>query len=103
MLCSAKNFNFLFVAIYFVTVLCFKCKCGMIVLIIIEAIIPLSCICAYVPMQCKCFYKNNILYAVLNAKLKHMDPSVQCSDTAMTLKVKGVRTPHFLVDSGRFY
>ncbi|XP_011612153.1 uncharacterized protein [Takifugu rubripes] len=40
------------------------------------------------------------LSRVLNAKLKRLDPSVQCSDTAMTLKVKGRRTPHFLVDSG---
>lgn len=47
--------------------------------------------------------KFNILHPVLDAKLKRMDPTVQCSDTAMTLKVKGVKTPHFLVDSGRFY
>lgn len=40
---------------------------------------------------------------VLNEKLKRMDPSVQCSDTTMTLKVKGVRTPHFLVESGGFH
>lgn len=54
--------------------------------------------------KCEFFYKKtNILHPVLDAKLKHMDPTVQCSDTAMTLKVKGVRTPHFMVDSGRFY
>lgn len=47
--------------------------------------------------------KFNILHPVLDAKLKRMDPTVQCSDTAMTLKVKGVKTPHFLVDSGRFH
>lgn len=47
--------------------------------------------------------KVNILHPVLDTKLKRMDPTVQCSDTAMSLKVKGVRTPHFMVDSGGFH
>lgn len=54
---------------------------------------------AHVVLCSECKYCC-ILCAVLNAKLKRLDPSVQCSDTAMTLKVKGLRTPHFLVDSG---
>ncbi|XP_054640359.1 uncharacterized protein LOC129186286 [Dunckerocampus dactyliophorus] len=37
---------------------------------------------------------------VLDAKLKRMDPSVQCRDNAMTLRVTQARVPHFLVDSG---
>lgn len=45
----------------------------------------------------------NILHSVLDTKLKGMEPTVQCSDTAMTLKVKGLRTPHFLVDTGGFH
>lgn len=45
----------------------------------------------------------SVLSSLMNAKLKHMDPSVQCSDSLMTLKVKRVRAPHFLVDSGRFH
>ncbi|XP_045079977.1 adhesive plaque matrix protein [Coregonus clupeaformis] len=36
----------------------------------------------------------------LDAKLQHMGPSVQCSNYAMTLRVKGWRAPHFLVDNG---
>ncbi|XP_055726049.1 uncharacterized protein LOC129815894 [Salvelinus fontinalis] len=36
----------------------------------------------------------------LDAKLQHMGPSVQCSNEAMTLRVKGGRAPHFLVDGG---
>lgn len=40
---------------------------------------------------------------MMNAKLKRIDPSVQCSDNLMTLRVKDVRAPHILVDSGRFY
>ena len=36
----------------------------------------------------------------MNAKLKRMGPLVQCTDDAMTLRVKGVKTPHFLVDNG---
>uniref|UniRef100_A0A4W5QZY9 Zgc:175135 n=1 Tax=Hucho hucho TaxID=62062 RepID=A0A4W5QZY9_9TELE len=36
----------------------------------------------------------------LDAKLQHMGPSVQCSNDAMTLRVKGGRAPHFLVDGG---
>nr|XP_008280932.1 PREDICTED: vegetative cell wall protein gp1-like [Stegastes partitus] len=36
----------------------------------------------------------------MDAKLKRMDPSVQCSDNLMTLKVRRVRDAHFLVDSG---
>lgn len=43
-----------------------------------------------------------VLHNLMDAKLRHIDPSVQCSDTSMTLKVKRVRAPHFLVDSGRF-
>lgn len=42
-----------------------------------------------------------VLQNLMNAKMKHMDPSVQCSADLMTLKVKGVRAPHLLVDSGR--
>ncbi|XP_044069963.1 protein PELPK1-like [Siniperca chuatsi] len=41
-----------------------------------------------------------VLHNLMDAKLKRMDPSVQCSDNLMTLKVKRVRAPHFLVDSG---
>uniref|UniRef100_A0A3Q3XSA2 Zona pellucida sperm-binding protein 1/4 Ig-like domain-containing protein n=1 Tax=Mola mola TaxID=94237 RepID=A0A3Q3XSA2_MOLML len=44
--------------------------------------------------------KIQTLENLMNTKLKHMDPSVQCSDELMTLKVKRVRAPHFLVDSG---
>lgn len=44
-----------------------------------------------------------LLCPVLNAKLKHMDPSVHCSDTAMSVQVKGFRAPRFLVNSGRFH
>uniref|UniRef100_A0AAZ3S6V7 Uncharacterized protein n=1 Tax=Oncorhynchus tshawytscha TaxID=74940 RepID=A0AAZ3S6V7_ONCTS len=36
----------------------------------------------------------------LDAKLQHMGPSVQCSNETMTLRVKGGRAPHFLVDGG---
>ena len=36
----------------------------------------------------------------MNAKLKRMGPAVQCADDAMTLRVKGGKTPHFLVDNG---
>ncbi|XP_014023129.2 uncharacterized protein [Salmo salar] len=36
----------------------------------------------------------------LAAKLQHMGPSVQCSNDTMTLRVKGGRAPHFLVDGG---
>ncbi|XP_061640218.1 uncharacterized protein LOC133483263 [Phyllopteryx taeniolatus] len=36
----------------------------------------------------------------LNARVKRLDPSVQCSDNSMTLTVKQARVPHFLVDSG---
>ncbi|XP_033483438.2 uncharacterized protein LOC117257382 [Epinephelus lanceolatus] len=41
-----------------------------------------------------------VLHNLLAAKLKRMDPSVHCSDSSMTLKVNGIRAPHFLVDSG---
>nr|XP_061788472.1 uncharacterized protein LOC133578232 [Nerophis lumbriciformis] len=43
---------------------------------------------------------NPAFNSFLNAKLKRMDHSVQCGDDAMTLRVKRVRAPHFLVDSG---
>ncbi|XP_035517305.1 proline-rich protein 36-like [Morone saxatilis] len=43
---------------------------------------------------------KTVLHNLMNAKLKRMDPSVQCSDNLMTLKVKRARAPHFLVDSG---
>ncbi|XP_029549204.1 extensin [Salmo trutta] len=36
----------------------------------------------------------------LAAKLQHMGPAVQCSNDAMTLRVKGGRAPRFLVDGG---
>ncbi|XP_061689771.1 uncharacterized protein LOC133508077 isoform X2 [Syngnathoides biaculeatus] len=36
----------------------------------------------------------------LNARVKRLDPSVQCSDNTMSLKVKQARVPHFLVDNG---
>ena len=39
-------------------------------------------------------------HLLMNAKLKRMGPLVQCTDDAMTLRVKGVKTPHFLVDNG---
>lgn len=45
----------------------------------------------------------SVRYNLMNAKLKRVDPSVQCSENLMTLRVKGVRAPHILVDSGRFY
>ena len=45
----------------------------------------------------------SVRHNLMNAKLKRIDPSVQCSDNLMTLRVKGVRAPHILVDSGRFY
>ncbi|XP_062329748.1 uncharacterized protein LOC134029586 isoform X8 [Osmerus eperlanus] len=40
------------------------------------------------------------LHLLMNAKLKRMGPLVQCADDAMTLRVKGGKTPHFLVDNG---
>ncbi|XP_042261952.1 leucine-rich repeat extensin-like protein 5 [Thunnus maccoyii] len=40
------------------------------------------------------------LHSLMDAKLKRMDPSVQCGDNLMTLKVKQTRAPRFLVDSG---
>ncbi|XP_073325063.1 uncharacterized protein [Pagrus major] len=43
---------------------------------------------------------THVQHNLMNAKLKRIDPSVQCSDNLMTLKVKGVRAPHLLVDSG---
>lgn len=36
----------------------------------------------------------------MHAKLKRMDPSVQCRDDLMTLKVKRGAASHFLVDNG---
>ena len=39
----------------------------------------------------------------LTAKLKQMDPLVQCSDNRMTLTVRRIGAPDFLVDSGGFY
>ncbi|TKS71814.1 Proline-rich transmembrane protein 3 [Collichthys lucidus] len=41
-----------------------------------------------------------VFHNLMHAKLKRLDPSVQCSDNLMTLKVRGVRAPHFLVDRG---
>ncbi|XP_029906541.1 uncharacterized protein LOC115358705 [Myripristis murdjan] len=38
-------------------------------------------------------------HTVMDAKLKHLNPSVRCSNNSMTLKVKRMRAP-FLVDSG---
>nr|XP_046239694.1 leucine-rich repeat extensin-like protein 5 [Scatophagus argus] len=42
----------------------------------------------------------HVFHNLMDAKLKLMDPSVQCSDNVMTLKLKWARAPHFLVDSG---
>ncbi|XP_062327656.1 proteoglycan 4-like [Osmerus eperlanus] len=39
-------------------------------------------------------------HLLMNAKLKHMGPAVQCAEDAMTLRVKGGKAPHFLVDNG---
>lgn len=39
----------------------------------------------------------------LAAKLKRLNPSVQCGDNQMTLTVNRIKAPHFLVDSGEFY
>ncbi|XP_040015632.1 uncharacterized protein LOC120807529 [Xiphias gladius] len=41
-----------------------------------------------------------VVHSLMDAKLKRLDPLVQCSDNVMTLKVKGVRAPHILVNSG---
>ncbi|XP_019957091.1 uncharacterized protein [Paralichthys olivaceus] len=41
-----------------------------------------------------------VLHSLMGAKLKHLDPSVQCSDNLMTLKVRRVGAPHVLVNSG---
>ncbi|KAM7402139.1 hypothetical protein PAMP_017404 [Pampus punctatissimus] len=43
---------------------------------------------------------NTVLHSSVDAKLKRMDPSVQCGDNLMVLKVKRGRAPHFLVDTG---
>nr|XP_057911176.1 uncharacterized protein LOC131106279 [Doryrhamphus excisus] len=43
---------------------------------------------------------TTVFDGLLDAKLKRMNPSVQCSDNAMTLRVTRARVPHFLVDSG---
>ncbi|XP_041837020.1 leucine-rich repeat extensin-like protein 1 [Melanotaenia boesemani] len=43
---------------------------------------------------------TNVLQNVLTAKLKRLDPSVECSSSQMTLTVKRIGTPHFLVDNG---
>uniref|UniRef100_A0A671YK32 Zona pellucida sperm-binding protein 1/4 Ig-like domain-containing protein n=1 Tax=Sparus aurata TaxID=8175 RepID=A0A671YK32_SPAAU len=43
----------------------------------------------------------SVRYNLMNAKLKRVDPSVQCSENLMTLRVKGVRAPHILVDNER--
>uniref|UniRef100_A0A3Q1EWT7 Zona pellucida sperm-binding protein 1/4 Ig-like domain-containing protein n=1 Tax=Acanthochromis polyacanthus TaxID=80966 RepID=A0A3Q1EWT7_9TELE len=42
-----------------------------------------------------------MMHKLMDAKLKRMDPSVQCSNNLMTLKVRRVRDAHFLVDSER--
>ncbi|XP_040889505.1 proline-rich protein 36-like [Toxotes jaculatrix] len=41
-----------------------------------------------------------VLHRLMDAKLNRLDPSVQCSDNSMTLKVKWLRAPHLLVNSG---
>ncbi|KAM8757974.1 uncharacterized protein AB9X84_010600 [Acanthopagrus schlegelii] len=43
---------------------------------------------------------TRVRHNLMNAKLKRIDPSVQCSDNLMTLRVKDIRAPHILVDSG---
>ncbi|CAG5980907.1 unnamed protein product [Menidia menidia] len=45
-------------------------------------------------------YSSNVSQDVLAAKLKQMDPSVQCSESLMTLTVKRIGAALFLVDSG---
>ena len=37
----------------------------------------------------------------MTAKLKHMGPAVQCAADTMTLRIKGRKAPHFLVDNGK--
>ncbi|CAB1432075.1 unnamed protein product [Pleuronectes platessa] len=41
-----------------------------------------------------------VSHSLMAAKLKHLDPSVQCSDNLMTLRVKRRGAPHVLVNSG---
>ncbi|XP_034441959.1 early nodulin-75-like [Hippoglossus hippoglossus] len=41
-----------------------------------------------------------VSHSLMAAKLKRLDPSVQCSDNLMTLKVKRIGAPHILVNSG---
>ncbi|XP_023125401.1 uncharacterized protein LOC111568135 [Amphiprion ocellaris] len=43
---------------------------------------------------------TQVMHKLMDAKLKRMDPSVQCSNNLMTLKVRRVRDARFLVDSG---
>ncbi|XP_018536935.1 uncharacterized protein LOC108886521 [Lates calcarifer] len=40
------------------------------------------------------------VHSLIDAKLKRLDPSVHCSNNSMTLRVKRVKAPHFLVNSG---
>lgn len=42
------------------------------------------------------------VHSLIDAKLKRLDPSVHCSNNSMTLRVKRVKAPHFLVNSGEF-